>query len=100
VTVRDAAPDVAVARLGATLCGHVSPTEHTGSPSGPSILLLHDSFGVQLRYLLGPDCRRLLAVGSYGLPAKLVEAEKPQVVIQLMVERTLWNGLLLESFRR
>jgi hypothetical protein len=50
--------------------------------------------------LLGPDCRRLLALGSYGLPANLVEAEKPQVVIQLMVERTLWNERLLESFRR
>jgi hypothetical protein len=80
--------------------GHVPPTEHAGSPAGPSVLLLHDSFGVQLRYLLGPDCRRLLALGSYGLPANLVEAEKPQVVIQLMVERTLWNELLLESFRR
>jgi hypothetical protein len=100
VVVRDAAPEVAVARLGATMSGHVPPTEHTGSPAGPSVLLLHDSFGVQPRYLLGPDCRRLLALGSYGLPANLVEAEKPQVVIQLMVERTLWNELLLESFRR
>ncbi|QEL13182.1 alginate O-acetyltransferase AlgX-related protein [Limnoglobus roseus] len=52
-------------------------------------VLLHDSFGLKLHHLIASDFRRLAAVGTYGFPTNVIEAEKPDVVIQLMVARAL-----------
>lgn len=52
-------------------------------------VLLTDSFGGGLHRLLASDFRRLAAVGTYGFPTSAIEAEKPDVVIQLLVARQL-----------
>jgi hypothetical protein len=62
----------------------------TESASGVGrAVLLTDSFGGSLHRLLATDFRRLAAVGTYGFPTTAIEAEKPDVVIQLMVARTM-----------
>jgi alginate O-acetyltransferase complex protein AlgJ len=99
VTAADPGPVADTAKRGASLLPHIDVIDQRGSPAGPSVLLLHDSFGTQLTHLFAPDCRRLVSIGTYGFPAELVETEKPRVVIQLFVERTLWNGELLELSR-
>ncbi len=54
-----------------------------------SAVLLHDSFGGNLVRMLACDFRRMISTGTYGLPINVIEREKPDIVIQLMVERTL-----------
>lgn len=50
-------------------------------------VLLNDSFGGNILRMLSSDFRRLVSTGTYGLPTNLIEAEKPDVVIQLFVAR-------------
>ncbi|MBX3397128.1 MAG: hypothetical protein KF873_00185 [Gemmataceae bacterium] len=50
---------------------------------------LHDSFGHNLKRMLASDFRRLVCAGSYGFPTDVIEAEKPDVVIQLFVARAV-----------
>lgn len=50
---------------------------------------LHDSFGQNLRRLMASDFRRLVCAGTYGFPTDVIEAEKPDVVIQLFVARAV-----------
>jgi alginate O-acetyltransferase complex protein AlgJ len=50
---------------------------------------LHDSFGHNLRRMLASDFRRLVCAGTYGFPTDVIEAEKPDVVIQLFVARAV-----------
>ncbi len=57
-----------------------------GTP-GPRTMLLHDSFGVNIANLLAGDVPHLTSIGTYGLPLKAIDAEQPQIVIQLMVDR-------------
>jgi hypothetical protein len=52
-------------------------------------VLLHDSFGVDLGRLLASDFARFASAGTYGLPMELIDAENPDVVVQLFVERAL-----------
>lgn len=60
------------------------------APSGVGrVLFLHDSFGHNLKRMLASDCRRLVCGGTYGFPEAVVAAEKPDLVLQLMVARSV-----------
>jgi hypothetical protein len=64
------------------------PPRRTETPGRPGrVLLVHDSFGVAVRLMLASDVGRLACVGSYGLPDEVVESERPDVVVQLLVDR-------------
>jgi alginate O-acetyltransferase complex protein AlgJ len=84
----------------ATALTHIPPHIWHGDPRGPRIVFCSDSFGQALTPLLAPDCSRLVAVGTYGLPTELIEREKPVVVVQELVERVLWNEALIDPLRR
>lgn len=94
-----AEPDAGVIELPAddltTLVGpsglaHLTPTRSVcPNAVGPPALLLHDSFGISLRRFLWSDFQRFAAVGTYDLPLPVLEVEQPQVVVQLLVDRTL-----------
>jgi hypothetical protein len=95
----DAATVASTVGREATLA-HIPPHVWDGDPRGPRIVCCIDSFGQTLTPLLAPDCSHLVAVGTYGLPVELIEREKPAVVVQEMVERTLWNDALLAPVPR
>lgn len=59
------------------------------APELPRALLLHDSFGAGLRDFLREDFSRLFTRNTVDFEPELVEAERPDVVIQLMAERRL-----------
>jgi hypothetical protein len=60
---------------------------------GPRVVMFHDSFGDGFfAELLAEHCTRLLAVPSNHLDPKLIERERPDVVILEIVER-LFQGL-------
>jgi hypothetical protein len=68
---------------------HLSPNlSECPTAAGPPAVLLHDSFGVNMSRFMASDFRRFAAVGTYGLPVALLDAERPQLVIQLLVDRT------------
>ncbi len=50
-------------------------------------VFFHDSFGGNLVRMLASDFRRIVSAGTYGFPTNVIEAEKPDVVIQLFVAR-------------
>jgi hypothetical protein len=58
-------------------------------PDRPRAVLLHDSFGAQLPQFLREDFSRLVTRNTVDFERELVEAERPDVVIQLMAERRL-----------
>jgi alginate O-acetyltransferase complex protein AlgJ len=60
----------------------------------PSVLLVHDSFGPFLQPHLAEHCRKLRCTWQYAIPEDVVEREKPDVVIQMYVERELANDPL------
>ena len=55
----------------------------------PSAVVLGDSFSYHLLIYLKETFRRLVFVHTHSLPWKLVDEEKPDVVLSLMVERFL-----------
>lgn len=66
------------------------PSRRTVCPTAtPRGVMLHDSFGADFRRMFSSDFQRLTAAGTYGFPTALIEAEKPDVVIQLFVDRVL-----------
>jgi len=67
---------------------HLDP-RRTECPAaaGPPTVLLHDSFGVDLGRFLASDFRRFAAAPTYGLPLPVLAAERPRVVVQLLVDR-------------
>ncbi len=66
------------------------PSRRTVCPTAtPRGVMLHDSFGADFRRMFASDFQRLTAAGTYGFPTALIEAEKPDVVIQLFVDRVL-----------
>ncbi len=68
---------------------HIEPLV-VEAPSGIGrALFLHDSFGHNLKRMLASDFRRLVCAGTYGFPTDVIEAEKPDVVIQLFVARAV-----------
>jgi hypothetical protein len=60
-----------------------------GAPELPRAVLFHDSFGAGLRDFLREDFSRLYTRNTVDFEPELVEAERPDVVIQLMAERRL-----------
>jgi hypothetical protein len=59
------------------------------APELPSVLMFHDSFGTGVHKLLAERFARLTAVAAPGIDVKLLEAEKPAIVLDLYVERVL-----------
>lgn len=55
----------------------------------PKGVMLCDSFAEHITPWLSWHFSRFVSVGTYGYERKLIAAEKPQVVIQLLVEREL-----------
>lgn len=56
----------------------------------PSAVLLHDSFmSLDFQPFLPDNFRRCVEVWTYDFPAKIISEEKPDVVIQEVVERSL-----------
>src|SRR5258706_216186 len=68
------------------------------APGLPSVLMFHDSFGTGLHKLLAERFARLTAETAPGIDLKLLEAEKPGIVLDLYVERVL-TTLLPEAPR-
>jgi hypothetical protein len=58
-----------------------------------SAVVIHDSFYEALAPFLREHFRRTVSVPTYEFPAALIEAERPQVVIEELVERFLMNHL-------
>lgn len=57
----------------------------------PSVLLVHDSFGPFLQPFLAEHCRKLRCTWQYAIPEDVVEREKPDIVVQMYVERDLMH---------
>jgi hypothetical protein len=68
--------------------GRVKVTQ-CDAPELPRVLFVHDSFGPSFETLLAESCSRLACRWSFGFDSADVEAEKPDVVLQLFVERVL-----------
>ena len=62
---------------------------HRDKTDGPHVMLFHDSFGTALKPLLARSCETLTAYWRYNLEPALIEYGAPDLVIELMVERTL-----------
>lgn len=58
-------------------------------PELPTCLMLHDSFGNMLRPALAKHFERIRFLWSHDFDTEMIEAEKPDIVLQLMVERGL-----------
>ncbi len=58
-------------------------------PSAPRAVMFHDSFGVRVSQLLAPHFSRLHCVWTGRLDTDVVARERPDVVIEIHVERTL-----------
>jgi len=85
-------PDDDVAALlisGGKPLAHLSSRRTVCPTATPHGVMLHDSFGADFRRMFASDFQRLTAAGTYGFPTALIEAEKPNVVIQLFVDRVL-----------
>jgi hypothetical protein len=52
-------------------------------------MLLHDSFGITFRDDLAGDFHRFTALGTYSFPTSWLEQQRPTVVIQQFVDRSL-----------
>ena len=55
----------------------------------PRLVMFRDSFASLLLQFLAPHFSRAAYVWTRGFDARLIEAERPQIVIQEMVERDL-----------
>jgi hypothetical protein len=61
----------------------------TEDPDQARVLLLSDSFGPFVEWLLAENCSRLLDLWTYDFDASEVLEFKPRVVVELWVERAL-----------
>ena len=78
----------------ATFARHVSVIDHSGFPTA---VLFGDSFGEQVRPFFAESFRRVVTLhhilpGDPQFDTRFLEAEKPDVVIQQLVERGLVSG--------
>jgi alginate O-acetyltransferase complex protein AlgJ len=69
------------------------PTYRSAQPLAPltSAVVIHDSFYEAMAPYLQEHFRRTQCVWTYEFPSPIIEAERPQVVIQEFVERQLMN---------
>ncbi len=58
-------------------------------PGLPRAVIFHDSFGTALRTFLGNHFRRSVWAPTYTVDSSVVESERPDLVIQVMLEREL-----------
>ena len=56
------------------------------------VLLFRDSFGETVGKYLAEECSRLVSCSEYGIDAALIEAERPDLVLEIYVERKLLVG--------
>lgn len=68
--------------------GHVVTYEQTATDL-PRVVLFHDSFGLDMGEEWAETCARLAMVYSYDFDLGLIRAEKPDLVIEFIVERSL-----------
>lgn len=61
------------------------------SAAGGTAIVLHDSFFEEPRASFSEHWRRAVYVHTYDFPTDLIDRERPQVVIQEIVERGLMN---------
>lgn len=59
----------------------------------PRAVMFHDSFALNLAPLLSEHFQRIIFLNQYEFDAKIIQQERPDVVIQEMVERTLMAPL-------
>ena len=62
------------------------------NPAAPRLVMLHDSFGDSLKALLSEHFRRAAFFRTPRVSLQVLDREKPDVVIQEIVERSLMNG--------
>lgn len=60
-----------------------------GEPDGPSIVLVHDSFGPWLTPFLAEEASRLVATASSPRCGTVIADEAPEVLVQMYTERVL-----------
>lgn len=78
---------------------HIDQNVYECASGTGKAVFFHDSFGGNLVHMLASDFRRLVSAGTYGFPTNVIEAEKPDVVIQLFVARapTMVKAMRLEK---
>ncbi len=82
-------PIVAQLRARDDRLAHIEPAAMEAPFGVGRAVYLHDSFGHNLKRMLASDFRRLVCAGTYGFPMDVIDAEKPDVVIQLFVARAM-----------
>jgi len=60
-----------------------------GNPALPNLVLVHDSFAQWMLPFLGPHFGSIHAVGQPTLPVTLIEANQPDIVIDMFTEHVL-----------
>jgi alginate O-acetyltransferase complex protein AlgJ len=89
---RDDAPIWAAGLPAAAKPRHLLPRVYSCErATGPSVVLFRDSFGDQLLPYLAADCRRLAVVSSDRIEMNVVDAVQPEVVVQEMIGRKLYQ---------
>ena len=68
-----------------------------GDPTGPRAVVLRDSFSIGLIPLLSEHFSRVLYLTTYDLRPRLIERERPDVVILQLVERHLLTCYLVNA---
>lgn len=64
-------------------------TYEIDDPSLPRVVIFHDSFGLDLEDEWSETCSRLTMVHSYDFDIGLIRSERPNLVIEFIVERSL-----------
>lgn len=74
--------------------GHLSNTMEIAGLNSPRAMMLHDSFGIALFPFVAEQFGHILfqryPTAPLDFPTELIKEEQPQVVIQEVVERSLW----------
>lgn len=69
----------------------VRSTRVASRPELPKAVVFHDSFGVYLEKPMAEAFSRLTMVWNYVFDEELVKREKPDVVVEMFAERTLYT---------
>jgi len=64
-------------------------TFETGDSSLPSAIFFHDSFGETMKEMLAEHFSRMVMYRQVNFTPEIIAAEKPDIILQEMVERTL-----------
>ena len=69
---------------------HVPLRTYTTKATGPTLLLLRDSFATDMLPFFTADFGRVTAIPSHRFPLVALNTEKPRIVVQQMVARTIY----------